>query len=415
LKENLRKFKSILVAVGLPLVLTALVFLSLNPSAQAQTTNTCAKFLTVNTTNSPSYYVQTNYWNSGSCPITQQCMTINNATGDFTVTGGNFACGDNVATYPSIVYGCQTGGSCSPGTNLPMAVSLLSCVTSSWNIAVTNETGSDLWDVAYDIWFDTSNSNFTHEAELMIWMNYMPGTGPGGSFQAGGVAIGNSPTNWDVYEGPVGWNYIAFLADTPNVTSFNDVDILAFINYCVAQGYIQPSWSLGAIEAGIEIRTGGVPFSSSGFSAAVNNPACGTPTFTPTATPTPTNTPCGYPGNTCTPTLTPTSTNTATPTATVSNFLVAYPNPWPSVSSPGSTISFSYQNSQNQDEVSLKVFTLAFRKVYEDDSLPTSQGPQTKVVNMYNLKLANGLYYFSLVTKNGGQQSQKVMKAFIRQ
>ncbi len=394
----------------MPLALAALNFLSLNLSVQAQTTNTCAKFLTVNTTGSPSYYVQTNYWNSGPCPITQQCMTINNATGDFTVTGGNFTCGDNVATYPSIVYGCQPAGSCSSGTNLPMLVSSLQCVTSSWNIAVTNETGSDLWDAAYDIWFTTSTGTGlnTQSAELMIWLNFTPGTGPGGAYVTDGLTIGNTTTTWRLNEGNVGWNYIAYMADS-NITSFNNVNLLAFINDCVNRGYIQPSWYLSAIEAGIEIRTGGVPFSSSGFSAYVSN-SCWTPTFTPTSTstPTPTETPCGYPGNTCTPTFTP------TPTATPSSLLVAYPNPWPNASNPGDDITFNYQNSQAEDAVQLKIFTLSFRKIYEDDSLGASQGPQTKVVNVASLNLANGLYYFVFVSKSGGQQNQKVMKVLIR-
>ena len=63
----------------------------------------------------------------------------------------------------------------------------------------------------------------------------------------------------------------------------------------------------------------------------------------------------------------------------------------------------------------MKIFTLAFRKVYEDDSLSTSQGTQTKVVNVANLNLANGLYYFVLVTKSGGHSNQTVMKVLIRQ
>ncbi len=381
--------------------------------AQAQTTNTCAQYDTINTTGTtPSYYVQTNYWNMGSCPTTQ-CMTINNSTGDFSVTAGNFQCSDTVATYPSIVYGCQSDGSCSSGTNLPIEVSALTCVTSSWNIAVTNETGSDLWDAAYDIWFTTSSTGTglnNHSAELMLWLNYMPGTGPGGSYVADGLTIGNTTTTWRLNEGNVGWNYIAYMADT-NITSFNNVDIQAFINDSVNRGYINSSWFLEAIEAGIEIRTGGVPFTSSGFSASVNSPACETATFTPTLspTPTPTLTPCGYPGSTCTPTDTP------TPTATPSHLLLAYPNPWPSASSPGSTITFSYQNNQTQDEVSLKIFTLAFRKIYENDSLPTSQGTQTQVVNLANLNLANGLYYFVVVSKSGGQQNQTAMKVLIRQ
>jgi hypothetical protein len=144
----------------------------------------------------------------------------------------------------------------------------------------------------------------------------------------------------------------------------------------------------------------GVPVSMALATPQPTCPSTATPTFSPT--------PCGYPGNTCTP------TNTFTPTATPSYLLVAYPNPWPNVTNPGNNITFSYSNSQNEDEVSLKIFTLAYRKIYEDDSLPTSEGTQTKVVNVANLNLANGLYYFSLVTKSGGQQNQKVMKVLIR-
>ncbi len=407
------KFKNILGAIGLPLALAGMGFLSLTTPAQGQT-STCAQYLTINTTGTtPSYYVQTNYWNDGGtgCPGTTQCVTINNATGDFAVTAGDFACGNNVATYPSIVYGCQANGSCSNGTNLPMEVSLLQCVTSSWNIAVTNETGSDYWDAAYDIWFTSTNTNLTsHSAELMIWLNYTPGTGPGGSYVTDGLTMGNTTTTWRLNEGFNGyWNYIAYMADS-NITAFNNVNILAFINDSVNRGYISSSWYLSAIEAGIEIRTGGVPFYSSGFSANVSS-SCWTPTPTPTSTATPTSTvtPCGYPGNTCTPTVTP------TPTATPSNLLVTYPNPWPSVTNPGNNIYFSYQNSQTEDEVSLKIFTLAFRKIYENDGLPTGQGTQTQAVNLVSMNLANGLYYFVVVTKNGGQQNQNVMKVLIRQ
>ena len=80
----------------------------------------------------------------------------------------------------------------------------------------------------------------------------MPGTGPARIAESlRRLSLGNSPSAWDVYEGPTGgspgWNYIAFLADTPNITSFNDVDILAFINYCVSQGYINSTWYLTAL------------------------------------------------------------------------------------------------------------------------------------------------------------------------
>ena len=135
-------------------------------------------------------------------------------------------------------------------------------------------------------------------------------------------------------------------------------------------------------------------------------------------TPTDSPTPCGYPGATCTPTVTPTPSDTPTPTATPSNLLVAYPNPWPDPQNPGSTISFYYQNDQAADQVQFKVYTLSFRKVFEDDGLPTTQGPQPPYVldfNKVGLNLSNGLYYFVLTWQSGGGQTQKVMKVLIQQ
>jgi len=127
-----------------------------------------------------------------------------------------------VASYPSIVYGAGNGYG-SPGTVLPLEVSALTCVTSSWNVTTTN-TG--YWDAAYDIWFCPNKGLSSNSAELMIWMDYMPGTEPAGSLQAANVSIGGQ--KWDVYEGNIGWNYIAYLAE-PSITAFNNENIYAFI------------------------------------------------------------------------------------------------------------------------------------------------------------------------------------------
>jgi len=159
-----------------------------------------------------------------------------------------------------------------------------------------------------------------------------------------------------------------------------------------------------------------------------------TNTPTSTFTPTLTNTPCMVGENTCTstftstptstftvtPTFTPTTTFTITdtpsPTATPFNQYVPYPNPWPDPKNPGSTLKFYYQNDQQYDQVQLKIFSLAFRKLYEDDSLPTGQGPQSYSLlgmGQANLNLANGLYYFVIISNVGGQPSQKLMKVLI--
>jgi hypothetical protein len=103
------------------------------PAAQAQTSNYCDGPGTNHTVNIGSYNVITNYW-SGSCSGTQ-CVTINDSTGAFGVTEYTGNC-PNVGSYPAIYYGCHYGN-CSSGTNLPMLVSNLTCVTSSWNFTPT--------------------------------------------------------------------------------------------------------------------------------------------------------------------------------------------------------------------------------------------------------------------------------------
>ncbi len=384
--------------------------------AQSGATTTCAQYLTIDTASTPSYYVQTNYWNLDSnptttptpqCPFPQatQCVSINNTTGDFTVTSGNFECGNTVMSYPSIVYGCQASGSCSPGTNLPIEVSSLTCVTSNWTISPTN-TG--YWDAAYDIWFCPSTNLNDHSAELMIWMDYMPGTGPGGSPQASNVTINGQ--SWNINEGYVGWNYIAYMANSP-ITQFNNENLLAFFQDSVTRGYIQSTWYLGAIEAGIELRNGGVPFSSSGFSANVNTAGCGTSTPTPTSTPTSTFTPCGYP-NTCTPTFTPTPTNTPNPSNDI-----PWPNPWKNVSQP---VSFYHTLSTPADSVALKVYTVSFRKIYENDNLATGQGEPDNWQTTYSLSwnqlgnVADGLYYVVVEERRGAQVQRTILKLLVQ-
>ena len=63
----------------------------------------------------------------------------------------------------------------------------------------------------------------------------------------------------------------------------------------------------------------------------------------------------------------------------------------------------------------MKIFTLAYRKIYEDDTLPAGEGPQAPwSLNAADLNLSNGLYYFVLVWKNGSRETQKIMKVLIR-
>ncbi len=370
----MRNSKSILTKVGLPILLGAVGILGLKTPALAQgaPVTSCDQWAWISI---GSNIAATDYWNLASCPGTQ-CVVFDSVTGDFTVYAGNFNCGQNVASYPSINYGCFWG-MCSPGTNLPILVSNLQCVTSSWNFTPTY-TG--LWDASYDIWFyptyDTSNGP-AGGAELMIWLDYMNGTIAGAQMAATHVSIDGN--YWDVsIGGTPDWNYVAYLANT-HVTSFNDEDLLAFIRDSVARGYIQTSWYLSAIDAGNEFRTAGVPFTSRGFNATVNSVSCGTPTTMPT------------------------------PPNIQRDIL--WPNPWDG----SRPVSIFHTLTTPADSVRLKVYTVSFRKIFESGGLASGAGRQTYSLSWNQLgNVANGLYYLVVEEAREGKVTRTILKTLIR-
>ena len=255
--------------------LTLLILMASLNASRGETLRTCEPnaFVTIG-----SYMVGTNYWNPRKCSG-KQCLSIDNKTGQFTVTEANFTCAPDVASYPFIFTGSHFGVN-SPGTNLPMPLRELKCLTSSWGFTPT-KSGS--WNAAYDVWFSTGLSTahgFQGGAELMIWLDHVGNTPPAGH-QVGKVTVAGM--DWTLWEGNVGWNYIAYLADKP-VDSVTGLDLKAFIKDDLARGYLDPDWFLAAVEAGIELRTGGIPFTSGAFSVEINKgcvQAGGKPAATP--------------------------------------------------------------------------------------------------------------------------------------
>ena len=232
------------------------------------TTTTCAafQFVTVG-----SYVVEPNYWNQTTCPGTQ-CMVINNSTGAFSVTQAP-NCGSNVESYPNVLYGCSFG-ECSPGGALPKQVSALTCIASNWSFSVGGSP-SDQYDVAYDIWFCPNNScgssGFNGGTELMIWLDYL--NTPGWQNDQGSVSIDGA--DWELWQatqtsGSNSWTYLAYLAKA-NTTSVSGFDLMAFFQDALSRNFIQSSWYLYAVQAGIELMTGGIPYNSNSFSVTVNS------------------------------------------------------------------------------------------------------------------------------------------------
>jgi hypothetical protein len=216
-----------------------------------------------------SYVVEANYWDQ-NCPGTQ-CMVIDPVTGAFTVTQFP-GCGATPASFPNALYGCSWA-ICSPGSTLPKQVGALTSATSSWSFSVGGAAG-DIWNVAYDLWFcpDTNcgTSGFPGGTELMIWLDYQ---------NIGGWLHDQGPVNldgrtWEVWTGTQGsgstaWTYVAYLVAPPMVTSVTDFDLMAFIQDAKVRGYVLDTQYLYAIQAGIELRTGGIPYEHHSFSASV--------------------------------------------------------------------------------------------------------------------------------------------------
>jgi len=163
-----------------------------------------------------------------------------------------------------------------------MQVGALSTVTSSWDFSVGGAV-SDQYDVAYDIWFcpdgNCGSSGFPGGVELMIWLDYK--NVHGWQTDLGSVTLAGH--TWEVWQATFGsginsWTYLAYMIQSPMVTSVADLDLNAFFLDAATKGYIQNSWYLFAIQAGNELRTGGIPYSSNSFSVSING-------VTPTANP----------------------------------------------------------------------------------------------------------------------------------
>ena len=124
-----------------------------------------------------------------------------------------------------------------------------------------------------------------------------------------------------------------------------------------------------------------------------------TPSMTPTITPTLTLTaiPCGFPGFTCTPTIDPSQ-------------LLYTQAPYPNPSRTGGQVTFPYGLSQSVNQMTLKIFTVSFRKV-KQAQCPTTAGNNSITLNMNDL--SNGLYYYVLEADGQGQKQSFTGKLLV--
>jgi chitodextrinase len=233
--------------------------LAVAPPALAATTSTCAPQGTIT---AGDYIIQANEWNSSAT----QCVTYTGGTA-WSVSTANFnlTTAGPPATYPSIFSGCHWGLCTSASTSqMPIQVSKLASATSSW---ATTQPASGAYDVAYDIWFNSTPTTAGQPdgTELMIWLNSRGGVQPFGSQTGTSTVAGH---NWNVWTGQQSsWKIISYVLN-PGATSVTNLDVKAIINDTVARGSLNSAHYLIDAEAGFEIWQGGQGLATTSYSFA---------------------------------------------------------------------------------------------------------------------------------------------------
>src|ERR1035437_3820046 len=136
-------------------------------------------------------------------------------------------------------------------------------------------------------------------------------------------------------------------------------------------------------------------------------------TLTYSSTPTITQTHTISPTWSVSPTFTMTSTPTSTPLPN-SKFVqlsqcLSYPNP-----TTGNKVTFSYTVTGLTEKLTINVYTFGERKIYSVAREKVTQGPHTEVW-IPAMKLANGLYYWTIEGTNGSRPSSRHVEAFFVQ
>ncbi|VBA35660.1 PE-PGRS family protein PE_PGRS26 [Mycobacterium attenuatum] len=212
------------------------------------------------TTIQNAYVVQNNAWNNPGG------QSINVTPTGFTIATENGSAPTNGAPlgYPSIYDGWHYGTG-SPGTNLPIQLSQIQTATSSVNYTYPS---SGIYDASYDIWLNpTPITTGVNQQEVMIWFNH---TGP---IQPVGSVVGNATIDgqsFQVWKGSNGQNnVVSYVATTP-INSWNNFDVMGFIDNTQTLEPVTDSWYLTSIQAGFEPWSGSVGAGVDSFSALVN-------------------------------------------------------------------------------------------------------------------------------------------------
>ncbi|HYP77677.1 MAG TPA: hypothetical protein VER12_17020 [Polyangiaceae bacterium] len=220
------------------------------------------------------YVIQNNNW--GNPSGTDLELTYKNNS--FKITAGSGSGGDAPASFPSIYIGASGNTangvySTHPGDNLPLQISAIKSVTSSFRYSGS----TSVFNATYDIWFanaiPTATYNDGIDGFVMIWLRDPSGKQPIGTVQTISGSSDNTVTiagmKWKVWKGPRGAGPMGSQSSAPVVSfvnpveddnsraqNFTNINIKDFMTAAAAYG-ISGSMYLTDVFAGFEIWNGG--------------------------------------------------------------------------------------------------------------------------------------------------------------
>ncbi|MBC7856395.1 MAG: hypothetical protein IAF94_23440 [Pirellulaceae bacterium] len=204
------------------------------------------------------YFLNNNVWGQSSSPNGWSCIRNNNNTSPLNwETSFNWPLNNkpyDVKAYPSVVSGWHYG-KWSNSSGLPVRIWDNKNV---WSAGRSTYTNAGVANVAYDLWFHTTNNPTwasTPTDEIMIWTS-KSGGGPLGTFQKN---VSFSHGTYALYKstGQLAWNVFSYVR-TSNSTnwSFNIRDFVNDVTY--TQKWMANSKYLSSVQFGTEV------FSSNG-------------------------------------------------------------------------------------------------------------------------------------------------------
>jgi hypothetical protein len=230
------------------------------PGRGGSNTGTVITSPTGTTTIEGRYVVQNGVYND---PGHGQAITVT-PTG-FTVTAEKDSAPMTGAplAYPSVYQGVAWG-TASPGSPLPELLSQINTAVSSVSFTFPH---SGNWDAAYDIWLNpTPITTGVNQQEIMILFNHVGNIQPPGQ----GVPVTVDGQQFVRYAGSNGYGQaVWYMADSP-ISSWNNMNVLGFVDNAETVGPVTNSWYLTSVQAGFEIWNGGVGASVNSFSSSVN-------------------------------------------------------------------------------------------------------------------------------------------------